>query len=452
MKTLKLYAIAAFLTACFAIISVVPSAQAQRLAFIRDAEIERTLKDLMAPFLEAAGLGRNSVDIYLVKDDRINAFVAGGTNIFFHTGLIQKSDSVEQLAAVIAHEIGHIAGGHLIRTQEQIRIAQIQSTIATILGAGAAIATGDAQIAGAAIGLGTSIAQAGFFSYSRAQESAADQAGVRYMETVGLSPSHAMNFMKKLENQELLSAASKDLYARTHPLTRERISFLRHAADRSNKKGSLPDFQRERFHRMKAKLDGFIKPYNRVTKLYPLSDNSIAARYARAIAHYKRSDLAQALPLLDQLIAGEPSNPFFHELRAQALMEHGRLGEAHDSYAKAVQSYPGSSLLRATLAHVQLELGQPNLLPYARGNIEVALATEPTNASYWSLAGRVYGKEGNIGMFNVTQAEASMAYGKFDQAVRWAQKAQGILPKGSIAWNRAVDLEQTAKRLAEKRR
>jgi len=421
-------------------------AGAQRLSFIRDAEIENTIRTYAAPLFQAAGLEPSDVRIYLVDDRSLNAFVAGGQRLFINTGLIMRSKHAGQVIGVIAHETGHIAGGHLSRLHAAIANSTAQSILALVIGAAAVIGTGrGADVAG-----GQSMGLRSFLHYNRTQESAADQAALRYLDATGQSSRGLLEFMEVLDGQELLSADRQDPYLRTHPLSRERIDAVQAHLSRSpNRDKAQPARIQELHRRMLAKLYAFLEPFRRTLRRYPESDTGVDARYARAVAYYRKPDLGKALPLVDGLIAERPEDPYFHELKGQMLFENGRAAEAQKPYETAVRLLPRSPLLRRGLAQVQLELGDPALLEPAIRNLRAALQQDADAPFTWRQLAIAYGRRGNMGMSAVALAEEALLQGHARQARYHAGKAEKLLPRGSIGWLQAQDILQAAKEKKE---
>ena len=263
------------------------AAQAQGRRIIRDAEIENIIREYATPLLQVAGLNPRAVDVYLIDDPSLNAFVSGGQNLFIHTGLLMSSEDPLRIIGVLAHEIGHISGGHIAARIGESKNAQTKALATYILGLGAAIATGQPALGAAIISGGQDIVLKGLLSYSRSQEQAADQAAVRFLERTGQSPSGILEFMRELGGQEIFLSSSQDPYLRTHPLTRERVSFLEEQVKRSRYAGqpARPEYVALQ-KRMRAKLVGFLDPVARVFRKYPESDTSAEARYARAVAYW----------------------------------------------------------------------------------------------------------------------------------------------------------------------
>lgn len=427
-------------------------AVAAGIPLIRDTEIETTIRAYATPIFRAAGLDPSAVDIYLVNDKAINAFVAGGQKLFLNTGLLMKADNANQVIGVIAHEVGHIQGGHLARTHDAIRNATAESIIALVLGAAAAVAAGRPDVGGAVFRGANEAAMRSFLQYNRTQEGAADSAAARLLDATGQSSQGLVDFLRTMEDQELLSIGRQDPYLRTHPLTRNRIDQLATHARRSphTGKSSSPDL--ERLHgRMLAKLIGYSQPASTVLRRYPESDESTEARYARAVAWYRKADLGKALAEIDRLIASHPSDPYFHELKGQMLFESGRAREALEPYRRAVQLLPNAPLLRFELARVQLAVDDPGMLDSAIADLRAGLLTEPRNASAWRQLAIAYGRRGDMGEAALAQAEEALLTGRPDEAVFHAGKAERLLPNGSRGWLQAQDIEHAARQEQTKR-
>ena len=430
-----------------AVASTHTAAQARTISLIRDSEIENSIRVWSTPLFEAAGLVPDDVQIVLVNDRQLNAFVAGGQLLFLHTGLLLRSESVLQVVGVIAHETGHIAGGHLARLQDQLKSATATMIAALVLGVAAGVASGRPEMLGAGIGAGATLAERNFLSYTRTQESSADQAGLNFLEQNGLSAQGMMEFFDILAKQEAMLASRQDPYLRTHPLTKERLDFVRgFVASSRYGKAPAPAEWAEQHKRMKAKLFGFIEPTSRTLTTYKEGDPDVSARYARAVALYRKPDLPNALKVVDGLIREEPDNPFFHELKGQMLFENGRAAEALPEYEKAVRLLPKSGLIRVDLARAQIELNRPELDQRAIGNLNEALRQESDNATAWRQLAIAYGRGGQMGMAALSLGEEAMIIGDFRVAIGQAQRAEHLLPAGSAPYLRAQDLQVNARR------
>lgn len=434
---MKIYA--ALLAAVIFFAAALP-AQAQTI--IRDAEIEGYMQEWFAPVFKAAGMDPDRVNIIIVQDSAINAFVAGGPNIFFYTGLLQKTTGPGEVIGVMAHELGHITGGHLIRGREAMENASYEAILGMILGVGAAMATGDGGAVPTLGTAGTSMAQRGFLKNSRAFESSADQAALKYLDAGGINPEGLGSFMKKLESQQLRASSRQAEYVQTHPLTGDRFDAIMARVNASpNKDKPYPAAWDHQHKMMLAKLIGYITP-QQVVWTYDDRDKSLPAISARAIAAYRTNDIPKALSLSDQLLAAEPDNPYFLELKGQMLTEFGRLKEALPYYEKAVAKKPDSGLIRIALAHVQLETAGNDKarLQKAIDNLNTASKTEPKSARIHRLLATAYGRSGNEGAAKLHLAEEALLQRKNPYAKSQAKAAQALLKSGSADWIRAGDI------------
>ena len=426
-------------------------AKPQDISLIRDAEIENTIRAYAAPLFDAAGLSAEAVRIHIVNDGGLNAFVAGGLNLFVTSGMLASAEEPGEIIGVIAHEIGHIAGGHLIRTRDAIENASAVTILAAILGAGVVV-LGQGEAGGAIIGGGQAIAEQTFLRYSQAQEQAADQAAVRLLESTGQSAEGLLTMFHRLKDQELLALARQEPYLRTHPLTRERIRFLRNHVETSTRTGGKhPDALRAAHRRMAAKLRAFLDPPKRTLRAYPPGDSSIEARYARAIAYYRIPEIDRSLAELDDLLAAYPGDPWFHELKGQILFENGRIADAMAPYERAVSLQSNAALLRLGLARARIESGDPSLIAGAIDHLRVAARLEKTEPAHWHLLGIAYGHAGDRARSSLALAEAAYLRGRTAEAKHHAAVAAKGLPNGSPGWIRAEDIRNAAE-AAERRR
>jgi predicted Zn-dependent protease len=428
--------------------SLPADAQSRAPTFIRDAEIEAIIGDYVAPLFSAAGLDPDAVHVYLIKDDTINAFVAGGQNVFLYTGLIMKTQRPSQLIGVVAHETGHITGGHLARRQEALRNATIEMMVACILGMGAAAASGNPAGAGACA-LGSSVGQRSLLQYSRTQESSADQAGLSFLDATGQSARGMLEFLSILQNQEALLLGQQDPYLRTHPLTQDRIDAVRDHVEHS-RFSDVPDRPEfvEGFKRMQAKLLGYLNP-TQVLRQYPESDTSLAARYARTIYYYLSGKLPQALASIDGLIAEHPSDPYFQELKGEMLFKNGRARDSLPYYGAAAKLQPRSALLRLELAQAQIEVDDPALNKAALTELEEVVRIEPRNPGAWRQLSIAYGRDGQLPMAALALAESALSRGGKEgrrEAKQQADRAMQGLKEGSPSWLRAQDIYNEADR------
>lgn len=415
---------------------------AQKQTIIRDAEIENILRGFADPVIRAADLDPKGVRLILVQSDDVNAFVAGGQNIFLYTGLLQKATDPGEVIGVIAHELGHIAGGHLVQRGDEMNRSSYEVMLGAIAGIGAAVATGSGQVGTAVLGGATHLTQRRLLSYSRAQESAADQAGLRYMQQAQINPTGLKTFMEKLADQELLPTSQQNEYIRTHPLSRDRVSTLGAAvADSPLRTKGLPEKWSEQFSRLQAKLMGFLQP-QQVLWAYPDADKSYAADMARAIAAYRLNQVDEALRLVNALIAREPGNAYAHELQGQMLYDFGRSVQATAAYARAVERAPDEPLI--ALAFAQALVDQPKVSPT---QLQEALASlvrirvdDPRNTRVYRLLAVVTGRLGQDAVAQSWLAEEAFLQARYNESRRFADLALGQLPTDHPARQRLADL------------
>ena len=419
-------------------------ARAEKISFIRDAEIESTIRNYATPLLEAVGLDAAVVEVHLINSKRLNAFVAGGQKLFLNTGLLMAAESPNQVIGVIAHETGHIAGGHLARTHDAMRNANITSILAFVLGTAAAVA-GSPDAGMAVMAGGSALAQSTLLKYSRTQEQAADQFAVNALDSTGQSSRGLLEFLRILERQEALVSGRQNPYLRTHPLAGDRIAFVgNHVANSPYSNVPSPADQIVRFARMKAKLMGFIDP-GAALKAYPEDDTSLDARYARAIAHYRRPDLPRAFAEIDSLIAEYPGDGFFLELKGQILFENGYIDDAVLSYGDAVAALPDEPLIRVGLARALVESGRREALDEAIHHLEIVVRQDSEQPQAWRLLSIAYGRTDRLGLSWLASAQRAMLTGRPKDALEFATRANKMLPNGSPGQLRAQDIEFAAK-------
>ena len=417
------------------------------LSILRDAEIESTLRLLSEPIFIAAGLDPNSVRTFLVRDKTLNAFVAGGQNVFLHTGLLLAADNVDEVIGVIAHETGHISGSHLARYEEGLKGATAYSVLGVLLGA-AAIAAGSGD-AGMAVMMGSQeAARRSVLSYSRIQESAADQAAITFLDKAQQSSKGLVSFLDQLGEQELLITKNRDPYVRSHPVTSERISRLHDNVNKSPYANapSRPEYV-EAFKRMQAKLFGYLKPPEVTLQKYPESDQSLYAYYARTFAYYRQHDVKSALREIDTLITRYPHDPYFYDTKGQILFENGFLDDAVRAYEEAVRYEPDQAMFRISLAQAMLSLEQPILNGPAVKHLQFAVSREPYNSFAWRQLSIAYNRAGNEAMQRLSTAEEFLLTGKLEPAIVNAKKAQESFEKNTPAWVRAQDIQMTVESL-----
>lgn len=410
-------------------------------ALLRDAETETFFRDAAKPLIVAAGLGPKNVDIVLLQDKSINAFVAGGQKVYIHSGLIAEASSVGELQGVIAHELGHVAGGDAIRIGDGAKVATGISLVSLLLGA-AAIAAGAGEAGSAIMQAGQQAAMGKFLAFSRNQEASADQAGARYMKAAGISGAGTLVFFKKLQNQEFRYAvAQNDGYARTHPLTGDRIAALESVYEASPAWQKPYDAALEaRFQRVKAKLAGFTEDLTRVLTLYPESNQSEPALYARAYGWHRAGHPDKAASEIAKLVARKPADPYYLELQGQILLETGKPKEALVPLRMAVARAPDQPLIAATLGHALISTEDSAYFNEAKQLLRTAVNRDNSNPFAWYQLGIVYAKEGDEPRAALATAERYNLEGNPKLAFTSAQMAMRGIPTGTPDWLRAQDI------------
>jgi predicted Zn-dependent protease len=437
----------AILTA-FIVLATPFAAGAQSL--VRDAEIEATLRGYSDPIFAAAGLEPKDVKIYIVGDRTLNAFVTDGQKVFLHTGLILETETPNQLKGVIAHETGHIAGGHLARSDANIRAAMRPAYVTVALGL-IAIAAGAPDAGAALLASSQQFAMLSFFTFTRVQESSADQAAVTYLEKTGQSGIGLTEFFTKFRYNEILSDARREPYFRSHPLSGDRIQALQNrVAEQSARAATDSAADIDRHKMMQAKIQGFLYTPARTFVKYPQSDQSIYARYARAVAAFRAPDLTTAARETNKLIAEQPNNPYFHELLGQIYYENGKAAESLEPNRRAVALAPREALLRVGLARSLIATEQADLRTEAETNLREALRLEPDNAFAWNQLAVIADRNGQTGLARLATAEEAYALGDVIRANRFSQVALRNLERSTPQWRRASDIEVITAPLAAK--
>jgi predicted Zn-dependent protease len=419
-------------------------------SILRDSETELLFKQMSDPLIEAAGLDPKSVRVVLVNDSEINAFVAQGQVVFIHCGLLVQSDNANQLQGVIAHELGHVAGGHAIRIYEGVSRATAITILSLVLGA-AAMAVGAGEAGMGLMAAGQQAALGTFLAFNRAQESSADLAGASYLSKAGISGKGSLEFFKKLQNQEYrLAIYSRDSYDRTHPLSSERIQTLMQLYQKDSAWDRKTDPAMEvRFQRVKAKLIGYVTPQE-APKFYPESNQSIPAHYARAYAYHLGAYPEKANAEADALLATNPDDPFFLELKGQILLEGGRPKEAIAPLRKAVAIAPDMPMIAVMLGHALIASEDPKNFAEAKQVLKSAVNRDNDNPFAWYQLGVVYDREGDQPRAALASAERSNLQGDDKLALASARMAMAGLPQGTPDYLRAQDIAMVSENALKK--
>ncbi|MEA2820310.1 MAG: hypothetical protein QOJ86_2314 [Bradyrhizobium sp.] len=447
-KTARL--IAAVTAAALAVAPVSALAQENRgPALLRDTEIEQLLRDYTRPILRAAGLEKQNIQVVIINDSGFNAFVADGRRIFVNYGALMKSDTPNQIIGVLAHETGHLAGGHLAKMREQLAQAQTQMIIAMLLGAGAIVAgarsgnsnSGLSNAGAAAISAPQAVIQRTLLSYVRQQEENADRAGVKFLTATGQSAKGMYETFKRFTNDSLFAARGADPYLQSHPMPAERVAALEELARSSpywDKKDD-PSLQL-RHDMMRAKTSAFMERQDTVYRRYPLSDTSLPARYAHAIATYRHGDLNTALAQIDGLIQLQPNNAYFHELRGQALLERGKPADAIAPLRKAAQLSNHAPLIEMLLGQALVASDNKAYTEEAIAILRAAVARETEAPIGYTQLAMAYGRKGDYAQADLASAQAAFLRGDNKTARDLASRAKTRFAVGTPGWVKADDI------------
>jgi len=434
----------AMATAAMPVRAQVPQGRGRPI--IRDAEVEQLLREYTQPILRAAGLAKQNIRIVIINDRSFNAFVADGHRIFVNAGALMEAETPNQIIGVIAHEAGHIAGGHLSRLREQISRAETQMIVGMLLGVGAMVAGASSRNVGgnpgiAAMTLPAEMAKRSLLAYVRTQEDQADRAAVKFLNATHQSAKGMSDTFKRFADQSLFLSRGADPYLQSHPMPAERVANLQELA-RTNpywgKKDPAP--LQLRHDLMRAKLYGFIDRPDAVMRRYPLRDTSLAARYARAIAGYRAAGVRASLGQIDDLIKAQPANPYFYELKGQALMESGRAAQAIAPLRRAAQKAPNPTLIRAMLGQAMVATNDKKIVKEAVAILRRVTTRDPELPEALTQLAMAYSSIGALAEADLASAQAAVARGDIRTARLLATRAKKRFPVGSPGWIKADDI------------
>ena len=400
------------LIAAFAVTVLIWAQPVAAQSILRDAETESLFADMSAPMIKAAGLSPRDVKIVLINDDSINAFVAGGQIVYVHSGLLQAADNVNEVQGVVAHELGHIADGHVILSEQAMKPAMKMQLLSMVLGL-ATIAMGGGAAGMGVMAAGQQAAMGQVLAFSRNQESAADAAGARYLTTSGVTGKGMLSFFKKLQNQQYrYGYVNIDPFAQTHPLSSTRIQALTDDLKASPAWNTPVDPKlQERFLRVKAKLFGYISPPETTLQKFPDTDQSVYAHYARAYAYHKAAYPDKAEAEAEALIAKDPQDPYFQEIQGQILLESGKPQEALAPLRAATMGSGQNALIATTFGHALIATEDKRNLPEAVKVLKVAVQRDEDNPFAWVQLGTAYEQMGDTPRAALATAERASMIG-----------------------------------------
>ena len=424
-----------------------PAYAQHSLRIIRDTEIENLLRDYARPILKVAGLAQQNIKVVIINDRAFNAFVMDGRHIFVNAGALFDTKTPNEMIGVLAHETGHLADGHLMRLRERLARAQTLSIIGMLAGIGAAVAGATAGVSGsgnigpAAILAPQSAIRNSMLAYARTQEDQADHAAVKFLNETHQSAKGMVDLFKRLSNEMLFSSRYIDPYMQNHPMPADRVAALEAMAKASpywNKKD--PPALQMRHDMMRAKLSGYLEQPATVLRRYPLSNHSLPARYARAISAYRNGGMRKASGMINDLIRSEPNNPYFYELKGQALLESGYPSQAVAPLSRAVALSHHAPLISILLGQSMIATNNKKYAPEAVRLLRSAVEHEPEMPNAYEQLAMAYGREGDLAHADLASAHAAFARGDIKTAHLLASRAKTRLPVGSPAWVRADDI------------
>jgi predicted Zn-dependent protease len=446
--TMRRHGLAVALAAAVTAAPIAANAQQRSMTIIRDAEIEQLMREYANPVFRASGINEGATKIILVGSRDFNAFVSSGRRVFMNVGVLMDAPNPNQVVGVLAHEAGHIAGGHLFRLREQLERAQIMAIAGALLGAGAVAASSRSSQVGASGGAPMGVilgpmeaARRSLLAYQRSEEQAADKAALRYLNQTGQSARGMIEVFQRFADESLFRRVGSDPYLQSHPMAPERISALKEEAERSPHFGKQDSPALKARHELaRGKLYGFMTRPEELTRRYAPSDTSLAARYARAISAYRFGNPQNAQREIDALIAVQPKNPYFWELKGQALLEGGRAREAVAPLRRAVALAPGQPLIRAMLGHALVSTGDVKDADAAIKELTTVTQRETDSPDAFQYLARAYAAKGNEGMAALSAAQGYAVAGQAEEAKRLARRAKQTLKQGTPAWLKADDI------------
>src|SRR5580698_1009863 len=425
------------------------------IPMIRDAEIEQLLREYVTPILKVAGLSDQGIKVVIINDKSFNAFVMDAHHIFVNAGALMETKTPNQLIGVFSHETGHIVGGHLSKMRQELANAQTAAIIAMLLGLGAVAAGAHsnnsdmANVGGAIISGPQAYLQNTLLAYQRGQEESADRAGVRFLTMTGQSAKGMYDTFKRFADESLYSARYINPYAQNHPMPQERMDALAELVKTPYWDKKDPPELQFRHDMMRAKMFGFIDKPDAVLRRYPMSNTSLPARYARAISAYRFNDLHDAIADIDGLIVSMPNNPYFYELKGQALLESGHPADAIPPLRRAVQLAPDPALIQITLGQALIATNDNKASEEAIPLLKAALIKEPESADGYLQLAMAYGRENDLADADLASAQAAFARGDNKTARELASRAKERFPIGSPGWVRADDIVAFNKNVKE---
>ena len=419
----------------------------QAFSIVRDAQTEQLLQEYARPLLHAAQIDPASIRIVLVDDRRFNAFIVDARHIFIHTGVFLDSESPAEIMGVLAHEIGHIKGGHLAHAHSSLDDARFVAMLSALIGV-AALATGanansDSLVGGGA-GLAASSGNFGqrlFLAHRRLQEETADRIALQLLGQAGLPTSGLTNILNRLARRERYAGAQADPYLRSHPASSERLRNLTHGAAREKARpaADLTALQ-QRHDLVRAKIKAYTgRPGSAARAFFP-SDKSLAADYGRAILAMRRGEISAARTALDGLVKHAPQNPYFRELLGQLHLQAGNADIAIASFREALQLSPDEPQLRAALGSALLARGRGPDIDEAITLLSRAVTQDQNLPASWRQLAIALNRAGRALEATLATSRSLLASGDIAGAKFHAARVREEATRGDRLWLRADDI------------
>lgn len=423
------------------------NAQGRNISIVRDAEIEALMADYAGPLLGAANLKSRGVDVILVNDMSFNAFVSG-RRIFINVGAILEAATPNEIIGVLAHEAGHLAGGHQERLRAQLDGSKTTAIVGMLLGVGAIVAgSTSGNEAGAAAGsaiisAAPQLAARQLLSYQRGEEINADRAALTYLNKTQQSPKGMLATFERFAQRMALAGVRPDPYRQSHPLPRERLSLLQETARQSpyfNKKDSQN--MQLRHDLARAKIAAFSGGLPAIQRLFRQAPKSLPALYGQAVALDIAGRSKNALSIVQKLISAQASNPYFYELKGEIELKSRKAEQAAQSFAKAAQlDRKKSGLIQARLGFAYVATGQPKNAKKAITALKKGLQVDPDNFNAYRTLSSAYALSGDVAEAELAMAEGHFKAGNIRQSKIFAGRALQKLVPGKPSWQRAKDI------------
>ena len=423
----------------FLLLIVMSCFSAHSASLINDTETENLLTQLVAPIGRAANIPDGRLKVHIINSDDFNAFVMGGEDIYVYTGLLTQIKSPSALQAVIAHEMGHTIGGHMAQMSSRMEAELKRAMLIQALGVGLMVAGGNPSLGAGVLAGSSGVAQQSMLAFSRDEERIADDMGLNLLVKAGLEPDGFLEVLEQMEEMTSVLESKINPNRINHPLTAERINNVKSQIKKIDKdyvaKNAPTDKQKKDFKLVQAKLIGYLDNADRVHTLYPKSDMSDAALYARAIARMQSGNLDGARVGTQTLISRNPGNPYFYELLGDIDYQLGHYDDSVDAYEKSLSLQESAPQIETALALVLTERNKPGDKERAIELCKRSLLFQPTPLTYWVLA-RAY----DGGLADWARAEYYHLRGEEKNAIKYAKLARKKLPKDSPEYIKSGDL------------